>query len=83
MSRAEITKIITKNTMAPKVYRSRKDKVLFGVCGGFAKYLDIDSTLLRLAAAFLGLCYGAGIVLYLISAIIIPNEPIAPEEVQE
>ena len=78
----EIIRNITKSTME-KLYRSRTDKVLFGVCGGFAKFLDIDPTLLRLAAALLGLCYGAGAVIYLVSALIIPKEPEAQNPVQE
>lgn len=82
MSRAENTKNITINTMENKIYRSRTDKMFCGVCGGLAKYFECDSTIIRLAAALLGLCYGCGLLAYILAAIIIPKEPIAPSEVQ-
>ena len=75
MSRAEITKNITINTMENKIYRSRTDKMFCGVCGGLAKYFECDSTIIRLAAALLGLCYGCGLLAYILAALIIPKEP--------
>ena len=66
--------------MEHKIYRSRTEKTLFGVCGGLAKHFDVDPTLIRLGVALLGLCWGAGILLYLVAACIIPNEPIETEE---
>ena len=65
--------------MEKRLYRSRTDRTVFGVCGGLAKYFGLDPTLIRLAVALLAVCYGVGIGVYLISAIVIPNEP----EVQE
>jgi len=62
--------------MAKRFYRSRKDKVIGGVCGGLGKYLDIDPTILRiifLASIFLG---GAGLIIYIIAWIIVPEEPL-------
>ncbi|MCD6546497.1 MAG: PspC domain-containing protein [Thermotogae bacterium] len=59
-----------------KLYRSRRDKVIGGVCGGLGEYLGVDPVLLRiifLASIFLG---GAGLILYIIAWIIIPNEPL-------
>lgn len=53
-----------------------------GVCGGLAKYLECDSTIIRLGAALLGICWGFGLIAYILAAIIIPKEPIAPSEVQ-
>lgn len=61
--------------MEKKLYRSRTDKKICGVCGGLAKYLDCDSTIVRLATIFLALWAGTGILLYFLSALIIPNEP--------
>lgn len=58
--------------MEKKLYRSRKNKVLCGVCGGLAEYFNIDPTIVRLAAIFL--C-GASLLTYLICAIVIPEEP--------
>jgi len=56
-----------------RLNRSSEDKILFGVCGGLAQYFGVDVTWIRLgfvAAALLG---GHGLLLYLISAIVIPR----------
>ncbi|MEA4912296.1 MAG: PspC domain-containing protein, partial [Oscillospiraceae bacterium] len=45
-----------------KLYLSKTDKKLFGVCGGIAEYFNIDSTIVRIVTLVLGVCYGAGIV---------------------
>lgn len=42
-----------------KLYRSRKNRMLCGVCGGIGEYLNIDPTLVRLLAVLLG-CSGMG-----------------------
>ncbi len=44
-----------------KLYRSRKDKKLCGVCGGLAQYFEIDSTIVRLALVLLIIFAGAGL----------------------
>jgi len=61
--------------MAKKLYRSRKDSMIAGVCGGIAEYLDIDSTLVRLAAILIVFLGGVGIITYIIAWIIIPKKP--------
>ncbi|HOT32275.1 MAG TPA: PspC domain-containing protein [Petrotogaceae bacterium] len=61
--------------MSKRLYKSRTEKVIDGVCGGIADYFGIDPTLVRLlwiASIFAG---GAGIILYIIAMIIIPTEP--------
>lgn len=58
-----------------KLYRSRTDKKLCGVCGGIAEYFDIDSTIIRLIVVVLALMGCVGLVAYLIAALIIPNNP--------
>ncbi|MBN1923390.1 MAG: PspC domain-containing protein [Nanoarchaeota archaeon] len=61
--------------MEKRLYRSKTDKVLFGVCGGIAEYFGIDSTIVRLITVAL-LLSGAGVLLlYIILAIIIPENP--------
>lgn len=50
------------------------EKILFGVCSGVANYFGIDPTIVRVGVGILTLCYGFGIIPYLIGAIIIPNE---------
>ncbi|RLI84117.1 hypothetical protein DRP07_02085 [Archaeoglobales archaeon] len=57
-----------------KIYRSRDDRVVFGVCGGLAKYFGVDSTILRLIFIVATLYHGSGILLYIILAIIMPEE---------
>ena len=57
-----------------KLYRSQDDKMICGVCGGVAAYFNIDATLVRLAWVLLSICAGAGILAYIIAAIIIPTQ---------
>lgn len=58
-----------------RLYRSKKDKMLAGICGGIGEYFDIDPTLVRIAWVIFCLCGGAGILLYIICAIVIPENP--------
>lgn len=59
-----------------KLYRSKTDKMISGVCGGLAQYFGVDATLVRLVFAllvFFGV--GSGVLLYIIMAIVVPLEP--------
>lgn len=56
-----------------KIYRSGTDRMLCGVCGGLGEYLGVDPTLIRLLWALLA-CSGTGILVYILAAIIIPQE---------
>ena len=59
-----------------KLYRSKTDRKLAGVCGGLANYFNIDSTLIRVGFVLLGLPGGLpGVLPYLILWIVIPEEP--------
>ncbi|MGV9102576.1 MAG: PspC domain-containing protein [Candidatus Thorarchaeota archaeon] len=58
-----------------KLYRSREDKVIGGVCGGIAEYTGIDATIIRVLWVLLTLGYGAGLIIYIILMIVIPMEP--------
>ena len=60
--------------MQKKLYRSAHDKKIAGVCGGLAKYLNIDVTVIRVIWALIALG-GAGILAYIVCALIIPEEP--------
>jgi phage shock protein C len=66
--------------MQRELYRSKKDKMLGGVCGGLAEYFEISSTLVRLICLGLILVDGIGILLYIIAWIIIPEEPVISDE---
>ncbi len=57
-----------------KVYRSESDRLIAGVCGGLADYLEIDPVLIRLIWAGVTFFAGSGILLYILACIIIPNE---------
>ncbi|NTV27728.1 MAG: PspC domain-containing protein [Methanothrix sp.] len=61
--------------MTKKLYRSREDRWVGGVCGGLAKYLDVDPIVIRLIALILVLCAGGGLLVYIIAWIVIPEEP--------
>ena len=59
--------------MKKKLYRSKKNCVIGGVCGGIAEYFDIDTTLVRLLAILIFFLGGSGIIAYIIGWIIIPQ----------
>jgi phage shock protein C len=60
-----------------KLYRSRTDRMVGGVCGGLGKYLGLDATVLRLIAVLLFVLTGLipGLIAYLILMAIVPLEP--------
>ena len=61
--------------MRERLYRTRSDRMPFGVAGGLARYLNIDASIVRIVWALLVLAGGAGILLYIVAAIVIPEEP--------
>ena len=61
--------------MQKKLYRSATDKKLAGVCGGVAKYLNMDPTVIRVLWAIISLFAFVGVVAYVLCAFIIPEEP--------
>lgn len=60
-----------------RLYRSRQDRMIAGVCGGIGHYLNIDPTLIRLALLLLAIWGGGGILVYIIAWIVIPEEPVS------
>lgn len=58
-----------------RLYKSRTDRMIDGVCGGIAHYLNLDPTLVRIAWVLLTLLGGSGILLYFIAMIVMPKEP--------
>jgi len=64
--------------MEPKrLYRSRTDTMIGGVCSGLAKYFSLDPTVVRLAFVLLFLLAGHGLMVYLILWLVVPLEPAA------
>ena len=64
--------------MAKKIYRSRTDRKIAGVCGGVADFFNIDVTIIRLIYVFITIFATAiigGVLFYFLCAFIIPNEP--------
>jgi phage shock protein PspC (stress-responsive transcriptional regulator) len=62
--------------MEPKrLYKSTKDKAIFGVCGGLAEYFGIDSIIVRLVVVLFTLAFGSGLLFYIIAALIMPKAP--------
>ena len=74
-----------------RLYRSRNERMLFGVCGGIGEYFDIDATVIRILFVLFALVIGGGILLYIILLIIMPLEPdssvgeveVVEEEIEE
>jgi phage shock protein C len=63
--------------MGPKrLFRSRKDRILGGVCGGLGNYLNVDPVLVRVVWAILFFAAGVGLLAYILAWIIIPEEVI-------
>ena len=60
--------------MEKKLYRNTQNKLIAGVCSGLGDYLKVDPTIIRLIWALIALS-GAGLVAYLVAAIIIPEKP--------
>ena len=59
-----------------KLTRSRADKKIAGVCGGFANYFDVDVTFIRICWLMLAFLWGWGILGYFIAWIVMPQEPL-------
>lgn len=57
-----------------RLTKSRTDRQLCGVCGGFAEYLNLDPTVVRLICVLLAIAAGGGVIAYLVAALIMPEE---------
>jgi len=61
--------------MAKKLFRSTTDKMIGGVCGGLAQYLEIDSTVVRILCAIIILfTWGVGLAAYIVAWILVPED---------
>ena len=67
-----------RRTMAQtrRLYRSRTNRKLAGVCGGLARYFNTDATLMRVLFVVLALLGGPGLVIYLVLWLVVPAEPL-------
>lgn len=58
-----------------RLYRSRNQRMISGVCGGIAEYFNVDPTIIRLITVLLSFGAGSGVLAYIICAIVIPEAP--------
>jgi phage shock protein PspC (stress-responsive transcriptional regulator) len=63
-----------------KLYRSRSDRMVAGVAGGLAEYLNIDATIVRLLFVFFALAGGPGLLVYIVMLLVVPEEPLGVRE---
>lgn len=61
--------------MNKRLYLSKNDKKLAGVCGGIAEYLEVDPTIVRLFWIFFTFAWGTGLIIYIAAAIIMTERP--------
>jgi len=66
-----------------RLYRSRKNCMIAGICGGIAEYFDIDPVLVRIIAVLTIFINGIGLIAYLIGWIVIPQNPEQNSEKEE
>ena len=59
--------------MNKKLYRSQKERMIGGVCGGIAEYFDVDPTFVRLAFVILAIAGGPGILIYIVMLLLVPE----------
>lgn len=71
---------MTDPTGVKRLYKSRTDRMLDGICGGTAEYFGLDSTLVRIAWVLLTLLGGSGVILYIVAMIIMPTNPVVVTE---
>ena len=63
------------NENIKRLYRSRDDRMISGVCAGLADYIDIDPTIVRLLFVLGFIAGGATLWAYLIMMLVVPEEP--------
>jgi len=59
-----------------RLYRSQKNRVFAGICGGLGEYYNVDPVLVRIIAVFLTLFLGFPFLVYLVAIFVIPQEPL-------
>lgn len=70
-------KLDTPPEPAKRLYRSRKDRIIAGVCGGLANYFKMDPSWMRLIFIIFLILGGSAILVYLIMWLVVPLEPVA------
>lgn len=57
-----------------RIYKDRQNKMICGVCAGVADYFGIDPTIVRVIWGVLGVAYGAGLLAYIVCAVVFPDK---------
>lgn len=57
-----------------RLYKSTRDKMICGVCGGIAEYFNMDPSIVRIIAALICIMAGSGLLIYIVMAIVLPND---------
>lgn len=68
--------------MQKRLYRSTTNKNLAGVCGGLGEYFNIDPVLVRVLFVLTAMMGGPGLIVYIVLALIIPEQPTFEEKVK-
>ena len=58
-----------------KLYRSRENRMISGICAGIGEYFEIDPTLIRVLWVLFSFAGGAGVLAYIVAYIIVPERP--------
>jgi phage shock protein C len=65
-----------------RLYRSQKERMIGGVCGGLGEFFEVDPIIFRLIFVLMLLGAGSGVLVYIVMMLIIPEEPIEIEPVE-
>lgn len=66
-----------------RLYKSKTDRIISGVCGGIANYLNVDPTLVRVVLVICVFLGGVGILAYIVAIFIIPEKPVSTSSASE
>lgn len=66
------------NVETKRLYRSRSERMISGVCGGLAQFLNLDPTLIRLLFVITAIFGGPGLIVYIVMLFVVPEEPLGP-----
>jgi len=69
-SRPDVSRVVVR----PKLSRPMDQKKIAGVCAGFARYMDVDVTLVRILWLAVALCTGVGFIAYLVAWLLMPKD---------
>jgi len=74
MTESDSSPVLQNGQETRRLLRSRRDRMIGGVCGGLGRYLNVDPVLLRIAAVALALAGGVGVLAYLVAWVLIPED---------